>query len=247
MEASAAGLAGAAPAGDAGGGAPGQTPGGEQQQAPQGADAIAQMAETLQGLAGTQEEMRQFLSDQAAAGQQTQQQAETPAAPTPPDLSFLDETSPQYDPQKAAERLQEVMRAEAGTETQRLLQEALGPLQQQVGDMQRSQEADALVAEFPELGKAEVAEAVVKTAQQYAEMVGNPELAANTAFVRMTYMAGRAAQLAQQQEGAAAGAGAATLEGAGGASPGGAGQGATQTADSIATSWADRRSVLPKW
>jgi hypothetical protein len=238
MEASAAGLAGPA-AGDGGG--EGQSQGGEQ--APQGNDAIAQMAETLQGLAGTQEEMRQFLSQQAEATQQSKQEPVTPAA----DLSFLDETSPQYDPEKAAQRLSEVMRAEAGTETQRLLQEALSPLQQQVSEMQRSQEADQLVGEFPELGKPEVAEAVVKTAEQYAEMTGHPELAGNTAFIRMTYMAGRAAQLAQQQDGAGSGAGAATLEGAGGASPGGAGQGASQTADSIAQDWSDRRSVLPKW
>jgi hypothetical protein len=259
MEASAAGLAGAA-SGDGGEQAQGQqgqqgaegAQAGEQTQQQQGQltgdAAIAQMAEQLQGMAPVHEQMREFLSSQAeqqqAAQQQQQQQQQEEAAAA--DLSFLDENSANYDPAKAAERLTEVMRQQAGVATQAELAKVLGPIQEQVSNMQRQQEADALVTEFPELGEAETAQAVVKTAEQYAEMVGQPELAANTAFIRMTYMAGRAAQLAQQQEGAAAAPGAATLEGAGGASPGGAAQGAEQTAESIGEKWGARTNVLSK-
>lgn len=250
MEASAAGLAGAA-SGDGEGQAQGQqgaegapAQGEQSQQQATGDAAIAQMAETLQGLTDSQEQMRQILEAQGQqpAEQQQQEQEQPPAA----DLSFLDETSPNYDPQRAAERLTEVMREQAGVATQAELSKALAPLQQQVSDMQRAHEADALVAEFPDLGKEEIASAVIKTAHQYADMVGTPELASNTAFIRMTYLAGQAAQLAQQQEGAAGAPGAATLEGAGGASPGGAGQGDTQTADSIRESWTQGGSVLAK-
>jgi hypothetical protein len=201
------------------------------------------MAAQLQGLSDSQEQMRQFLEGQSQQQPAEQQQEQQPPAA---DLSFLDEASPNYDPQRAAERLTEVMREQAGVATQAELAKVLAPLQQQVSDMQRASEADALVAEFPDLGKSDVAEPVVKAAGQYAEMVGMPELASNTAFIRLTYLAGRAAELAQQQEGAAGAPGAATLEGAGGASPGGAGQGDTQTAESIAASWSRGNDVLAK-
>jgi hypothetical protein len=237
MEAGAA----AGPAAPAGGDGEAQQQQGQEQNGgpPQGNDAIAQMAETLQGLSEGQEQMREFL------GGLQQQPAEEPQQPAPADLSFLDENSPQYNPEQAAQRLTEVMREQAGVETQQQLQQALGPLQAQVSDMQRAQEADALVAEFPELGQPETAQAVVNAAGQYAELMGQPELAANTNFIRVTYLAGRASQLAQEQQGAAGAPGAATLEGAGGASPGGAGQGTQQqTADSIRESWARGSDVL---
>jgi hypothetical protein len=77
--------------------------------------------------------------------------------------------------------------------------------------------------------------------------MGQPELAANTQFIRVTYLAGRAAQLAQEQQGAAGAPGAATLEGAAGASPGGAAQGGPQeTADSIKQAWSSGSDVLSK-
>lgn len=255
MEASGAGLAAG---GDAGGQQQGQAAGGDgggQQGAGDAAQAgqqqtseatIAQMAETLQGLAGTQEEMRQFLATQAEAGAAaadaaTQQQEQ----PKPADLSFLDESSPQYDPEQAAARFDQVMREAAGSEAQRLMQEQLAPLQQQVADMRTEREADTLMGEFPELGKPEVAAEAMKTVELAAEQIGRPELAGNAQFVRYIYMAGRAAELAQKQDGAS-GAGVATLEGAGGASPGGADQGAEAAANAIGERWAGRTNVLAK-
>ena len=241
MEASAAGLAATASGDGEGqqqqqGGQPAEN--GAQ---PQGQDAIAQMAQTLQGLSEGQEQMREFLVGMGAQPEQPVEEQQPGA-----DLSFLDETSPNYDPQQAAERLTQVMREQAGVATQAELAKALGPLQEQVSNMQRAQEADALVAEFPELGQPQTAEAVVKAAGQYAELMGMPELAANTQFIRVTYLAGRAAQLAQEQ-GAAGAPQAATLEGAAGASPGCAGQGGPQeTAESIRQAWSGGSDVLSK-
>src|SRR5215472_6122037 len=90
--------------------------------AAQGQDAIAQMAETLQGLSDGQEQMRQFL-ETAGMGQEAPEQPveEPPGA----DLSFLDESSPNYDPQQAAERLTQVMREQAGVATQAELNRVL--------------------------------------------------------------------------------------------------------------------------
>lgn len=250
MEASGAGLA----AGGGDGAAQGQGDGGEQQDGQQGQAtgdaAIAQLAEGLARMESGQEEMRRFLGgiaeQQQGTGQEHQaQQEQHQQQPQPLDLSVFDETAPGYDGQKAAELLQNAMSQTASTEAGRLLQEAIGPLQQQVTDMRRSQETDALTAEFPDLKDEKVAESVVASAQRYATMVGQPELVTSTPFVRLVYMAGRAAELAQKQGGAADGATAATLEGATGASPGSAAQGAT-TQEALAQAWGQRSDVMAK-
>lgn len=250
MEASAAGLAGPA-SGDGeaaqnGQQAPAQGQQEGQQQAPQGDAAIAQMAEQMAAMSGTQEEMRAFLQAQAEQIQQTQtatQQEQQQQI----DTSFLEDTS--LTPQQAAERLQTEIDKRAEIKAQALVDARVAPLEQSIGTMQQNQEADALVAEFPDLGKPEVAQAVLQEAERWATAIQQPEMAHNAQFLKMTYMVGRAAQLAQEQ-GAAGAPNAATLEGAGGASPGGAGQGASQqqeTSDSIAAKWGERKSVLPKF
>lgn len=236
MEASGAGLAAGSD------GADGTQQDGQQGDAGTGPDAaLSQLGEQLATLSAGQEEMRAFLSGIAeqqegpSEGQEEQQQPEVP------DLSFLET---EQDQAKAAEALQQIMRSEAGSETQKLLQEALTPLQQEVADMRRSQETDALVAKYQDLGDPKVAEAVVGAAGQWAEALGKPELATNVGFLEMTYLAGRAAELAQRQGNAADGGGA-TLEGAGGASPGGAGQGA-DVAGELAEKWGSGNNVLSK-
>lgn len=228
MEASAA----AGPAAASGEGEQGSQTG----EAQQGDQAITQLADQLQQLTTSQEETRQFLQSNPWAPQEEQQ------TPEVPDLSFLDENSPQYDPEQAAQRLQQVMQAEAGSEVERRMQEQLAPLQQQVQELRSQQGADALAAEFPEMKDPKVAQEVVDTAEKYAGILGQPELLSNFDFIRMTYMAGRAAQL-QNEEGTSPQA--ATLEGANGASPGAPQQGAVPTGDQIAERWSKRSSVLP--
>jgi hypothetical protein len=249
MEASGAGLAASGDGGSqqsdgaAAGGGSQDGQGQQQGQSQQGLTdaAIQQFTDTLSGVSDQQESMRQFLESQQQPPAEQQEQ------PTPPDLSFLDENAPGFDPAVAAQRLQEVMRSEAGAEAQKQLKAELDPIRETVSNMQRQQEADTLVAEFPELGKEETAKAVVSAAETQAAIMGMPQLAANTAFVRQVYLAGRATELAQQQQGGAASAsGVATLEGAGGASPGGAQQGAERTAESMQQKWAGRSNVLAK-
>lgn len=233
MEASAAGLA----AGGEGNASEGDQGTQGQQEAPQGDAAIAQFTEQLQSMQQAQQQQWEFLQNNPAL----QPAEEKPAEQPPPDLTFLDETHPNYDPEQAAQQLQQLIseQAKAG------IQEAIGPLQTQLQELQSQQGADALTAEFPELAKPEVAEALVKQAEQQAQIIGQPELVSNFAFLRVLYMAGRASQLQQQQNGSADGAQAATLEGAGGASPGSGQQGAVPTGDSIAEGWSKQRSVLP--
>ena len=217
MEASAAGLA------------TGEAEAPQAEQAPQGDAAIAQLAQQLEGLQQGQEETRQFLQSNPWAPQPEEE-------PEPaPDLSFLDETNPNYDPNVAAQRLQEVMKQEATSAADAKLQEAIAPLQQQVQELRSQQGADALAAEFPEMKDPKVAQQVVETAEKYAQILNQPELLSNFDFIRMTYMAGRAAQLAQEEGDGSPQA--ATLEGAGGASPGGAAQGTEQLADQITQNW----------
>lgn len=232
MEASQAGLA----ASD------GQQQGDAQNGEGQG-DANAQMAQQIESLANTlpqlqqsQEQMREYLQSNPWAPQD-----ETQEEPQVADLSFLDESSPQYDPNAVAQRLSEVMKQEASTEAERLMQEKLAPIQAQVQEMKSQQGADELAAEFPELKDAKVAQQVIEHAEQQAQILGHPELVGNFQFVRQVYLMGRAMQLSQEQRGD--GAPAATLEGAGGASPGA--QGATPTADSVTSTWGQNQKLLP--
>lgn len=207
---------------------------GEQQgQQPTGDAALAQLAEGLQTQGESLEQMREFL----ASNPWTPPPAAE--APAPPDLSAL--SDPNVTPEQAAEQLAKVMDERATEKAQELVK----PLMDQVGEIRAEREVDTLVTEFPELGEPETAKAVLSYAEDAAKLVGNPELATNVQFIRQCYMAGRAAQLAQQQRGAGP-SNAATLEGAGGASPGGATQGTPeQQAEAIGEKWGARRSVLP--
>ena len=231
MEASGAGLAGA---GD------GQAQG-SQQQGVQGSqegsqqESQTQQANPTEGLATSAQldELRSLIADNPMF----QPPEETAPEPEPLDTSFLED--PAMDPATAAKQLADFMDQQAQTK----VQEALAPVQQQLAELQSQQGADTLVSEFPELAKPENAEALVKAAERNAQMIGQPELVSDFGFLRLTYLAGRASELAQNQNTAASGGQAATLEGAAGASPGS--QGASDVADQIGQGWAQRGSVLP--
>lgn len=254
MEASAAGLAAASGGegdGEAQGQQQGQAEGGQgaageqgQQQAP-GADAVQQFQELARGLADGQEQMRGDLQQFLDAQQIGTGDGEGDGADGEPQID-LSEFAAETDPAKAAERLQQIIDGAAKTQAQTLLAEQLGPVQQQVQEMRQQMEADQLIAKHPDLGEPETAKAVMGAVENFAKIMGQPELAKSVAFVELVYKAGRAEELArQQQEGAAAAPGAATLEGAGGASPGGTQQGADRAAQ-IAESWKGSSNVLAK-
>lgn len=196
---------------------------------------LGQVSETLAALQSGQEELRSFLqSEPWQAPQQPPAAAEpTPEEPVALDLSFLDD--PDLPPDDLADRLTEAFDQRSQTQ----LQQALAPLQEQLSEQQRSREAEALVSEFPDLNDAEIAETVVHASRQWAEMVGQPELAHSPTLWRLMYMAGRAAEIANSEssEGSAA-----HLEGSGGAGPAGGQQ--VDMADRIINAGGPQR-VLP--
>lgn len=182
----------------------------------QGAD-LAQFTQTLQSLQGGQEELRQFLAQQpwqqqeAAPGQQEE-------APAPLDWSFLDPGEPDFDPREMATRLGGLIDQTMTQREQAFLQQHVNPLNERLEGERVTREAQMLVDEFPEMGDPEIGPQVVAAARQTAEAHGQPQLANEPWFWRQIFMAGKAAQAAQE-EGAET-PDAAHLEGGAGARPG---------------------------
>lgn len=203
MEASQAGLAG-----------DGQAQGGDdagQQQAPD----TAALAQQLEALTGGQEEMRQFLMSQPWQQAEAQEAEQEIPGDEPLDLSFLDPTEPGFDPNQVADRLGGLI----DNVVEQRLQREINPLRESMDEQRRDLESRDLVAEFPEFGDPQIADQVVDASKQIAQAYGKPELANEPWFWRLTYMAGRAAESANEE-----GSGdpeAAHLEGGGGARPGG--------------------------
>jgi hypothetical protein len=139
----------------------------------------------LEAVAQQQEELRQAL---LSMNQQPPEPEPDPLAEL--DFSFLDPQEPTYDPQEFQQQLQPAIHQ-------------LAPIQEQLREQQYAQQAQQLVEEFPEMGQQEVAEAVCNFSEQIVQSEGwPPELATHPAMLRLVFMAGRAAEAAQQ-EGAA--------------------------------------------
>ena len=194
---------------------------GEQQQ--QAAPDFAALAAQMEGSVSQQlEQMREWMAESQQSLQQ-QLAPEQPVEPQQTDLSFVDPNSPNYDPERAAAQLLDVL-----TQQQKdAVNEQIAPLQQQLSEMQSAREADFLAQEFPDLQNPETADAVFRATHEWVQAAGLPiEAASNMQVVRAVYMMGRAAELnaTEQQAGQQQ---AAALEGAGGASPGGTGGGLT--------------------
>jgi hypothetical protein len=192
-----------------------------QQQGESGQD-VGALATQLQSMQAGQEELRQFLMDQPwqQQGQQGEGEGEgEQQSEEPLDLSFLDPGDPTFDPDQLAQRLGGLINQTAEQRAQALI----APVVQQQAEMRRQNEARDLVAEFPEIAQPEVAQQVVQVARQLAEANGHPELADEPWMWRLTYMAGRAVDSANEEGSQEPGA--ATLEGGGGARPTGGQQG----------------------
>jgi hypothetical protein len=208
VEASQAGLAG----GDA-------AQGDGQQQQGEGGQDVGALAEQLQAMQAGQEELRQFLTSQPWQQQQQGEEQQEETAEEPLDLSFLDPEDPGFDPNALAERLGGLISQTAEQRAQALI----APVQQQQAEMRRQNEARDLVAEFPEIANEETAQQVTSVARQLAEANGHPELADEPWMWRLTYLAGRAIDSANDEGSDEPGA--AHLEGGGGARPTGGQQG----------------------
>jgi hypothetical protein len=198
--------------------------GGEAAEAQQGPDFQA-VVEQLGSMAQGQEEMRQALAGLPELLQGQQQQGDN-IGPDPQllDPSMLDFENPAFDPNAAATSIQGWMEQQWQQREQQLLQQHVAPMQQMVQQMMQTGEARDLVAEFPELEDEETARQTVELAQQFAQDLGAPHLAANPKLWRAAYLMGRAMDTHMQEQNMQEGPQAAHLEGGGGAGPAGGSQ-----------------------
>jgi hypothetical protein len=223
---------GTAPAGDAGQ-QQGAENGGQQGNGDGGQDLAALLAQQQ----ASQQEMFDYLRTEPWKAEEPEAQQQEPE---PLDLSFLDMDDPAYDPNTVADRLGSLIDQTVSQRLEQGIQQAVGPIQEQVQQQQRQQEVAALVGEFPELGEKETGEAVLRMAGQLAEAHGHPELANEPWLWRMTYLAGRAVDAAQEEQGDVPAP--AHLEGGAGAVPGGEG---ADLGDAIVGAGRKGRGALP--
>jgi hypothetical protein len=193
--------------------------GGEQGQ---GGPDLAALQGTLAQHGETLESMREFMQElRQAQGQETDPQQEQ-QADLDLDLSYLDPAvAAGMDPDALSQQLQQTISQAADQIADRKVNERIGPVEQQMNEMRRSQEVTALVGEFPELGEADTAQQVLSAAASLAQQMGRPELGEEPSFWRLTYLAGRAADAAQEEQGDVPAP--ASLESGAGATPGGGG------------------------
>ncbi len=201
-------------------GGDGGTQGGEAAQT-QSFDASAlqqQLQDTQGGVDALRQQFGQFLESAPWQPQETQQEQETGI-----DLSFLDGEGyidPAYG-QEQRDQMQQQFSQSVQAEIDRRVQQALTPLQQQQQEFQREQRIRDLIGEHPEFQDPKVAQHIAGPdglARQWADSIGQPQLAQDPGFWRLVYMADRAAQQANGEEGQQA-PNAATLEGSGGSGP----------------------------
>jgi hypothetical protein len=186
----------------------GQADGGQRAENGQAAGQdFGQLMDTLSQLSEGQEQVRQLLASQPWQPEQEPGQEQTPT------FEYGDPNDPAWDEQAEQERLAQYVKGLSRSEAEQLV----APFQEQIREMRMEREADKLTDEFPELAVPEVAEEVVKTARMLAEANGDPEMANKPWVWRLVYMAGRAAEAANE-EGAETPE-AARLEGGGGALP----------------------------
>jgi hypothetical protein len=210
----------------AGGAAQGE---GQQQQGGNGegtgtVPGLEAMAQQMQEFGQQLEPMREFLQSQQwqqlqqAQGQEPGQQQE--ADPFEGlDLGYLEDPAiaAGMDPQQFSQQLAQTISQAA----EQIADQRIGPVKEQLTDMQRQQDVAALVGEFPEMAEEETAQQVLGAAAQLAQSMGHPELAEDPKFWRVVYMAGRAADAAAEEQGDIPAPG--QLESGAGATPGGGG------------------------
>jgi hypothetical protein len=110
-----------------------------------------------------------------------------------PDAGFDFESlygEPEVEPEPAAAR--ELNPQALQALVQQSIEAQLGPVAQQVRELQVGLDAEALVARYPELGQENVAKPVVEAARALATQLGNPALADNTQFIEAIYKSQKA-------------------------------------------------------
>jgi hypothetical protein len=190
---------------------------------------LTQHGESLESMREFMQELRQAQPQQPDPQQQPDLEL---------DLSYLDpEVAASMDPQQLQQMLGQTIQQQAEAVAQRMLDQRLNPLQDQIAEQQRSADVGALIGEFPELGEDETAEQMLKAAGHLAQQIapgiaqamgmpGETEriaqaLANSPAHWRSTYLAGRAVDAAQEEQGDVPSP--VSLESGAGATPGGGG------------------------
>lgn len=167
-----------------------------------------------QAMTQNAEQLREMLPQvlQEYLPQQQQGQEGEPEAEPDFDLSFLEDSG--YDPAETAERLAQGF----DQRMEQAIKQATEPLQQQIQEQQYAREAEALVAEIPELAEPEVQQEVLGLARDMIDNNGWPQdLLHDPKFWRVAYFARQTANAANQEGSEQPSA--AHLEGGGGATP----------------------------
>jgi hypothetical protein len=177
----------------------GQAAQGEAQQA-QGPD-VGALAEQLNGLSQSQEQMRDFLMSNPWAQQQGEPEGEGAGEePGPLDLSFLDDAG--YD-QQAATQLAEVFERQMAQQLaaqKSEFEQRLNSVTERVSEREQMEMMRDLVDEFPDMAKTEVARPIVEQTHTMVEAYGWPkEVAADPRMWRLTYLAQSAMRNAQEE------------------------------------------------
>lgn len=188
--------------------------GGEAAEAVVGGPDLSPVLERLDEVVSRQET---FGSELAALRAQPEAEAEPDDGLADFDFSGLYDTPGEMDEAQAARVLQGLVQQQMTP----ALEQAVGPLAEQLQQMRVESDARALIEQYPELGDPSVAEAVTKRADEMAKEIGNPDLAQSRQFIELVFKAQKADQRAagevpvgdlQSQ----------SLEGGAGAVPGGA-------------------------
>lgn len=186
---------------------------GDGQAAEQQAPDWGSMSQTLEQQGQSLEQLRDMMQGFGQQfAQQQEPQGEEQQADDLPELGFLETGDPQFD-QELASNLDNLIK----TQVERGVQQHLNPLQERLQTFERMDQARELVAEFPELNEQDHAQRVIGMSREYAEMMGEPQLADNPQMWRLMHLA-NAAMVAAKEEGDQSPA--AHIEGAGGAGAG---------------------------
>lgn len=121
---------------------------------------------------------------------------------------FEPEADPDPEPDYGYEEDDAQAEQRAFEQLQKLVQEQVTQgVQQHIQPFIVRQQAEALEAKYPDLAKPEVAARVMQQAEQFAQQLGQPNLAGSPALIEKLYLAERAGNLAAQETPADGGTG----------------------------------------
>lgn len=156
-----------------------------------------------------------------AYGNPVGQPAMSPQQPTVPDGLY--NADGEMDPAAAQQLLANMVQQQAGPLVQQHIDQAVGPLREQLTDMRIERDATDLEGKYEELRDPDTAQQLFDAATEYAERIGaDPRIAMSGAFLELVHNARRAQDTAAGREPAGEGrepeleaGGAASLAGSG--------------------------------